>query len=708
MKSFCHIDFETRSAFDLLKGGADAYSQHMTTDALCLAFAFNDEPVELWTPDMAPGHHTVVKLLPRLLDHVAAGGKVFGHNIGAFEMLIWNNVMTLNYGWPELKISQCEDTMAMAYSMALPGSLDDASRTAGIPYQKDLKGHRIMLQLSQPRAILKDGTIVWWTKEEVPDKFEHLYSYCKQDVVVERALAQRLMRLSPMEQRLWELDFKINRRGVYVDQLAARVTASLVTAEKARLDNDMRQLTGNAVASCSAVGQISDWLKLKGVDVPSLAKADVVELLNGELPDECRRALLLRQEAAKTSTAKLTAMMNGVSAGGRARGLFQYHGASTGRWAGRRIQLQNLPRQKLKQEQVEEVFTLLNRYGAKAGPYIFESTGVKPLSVVSDCIRGFLRARQGHDLIAADFSAIEARVIAWLAGQEDALQVFRGDGKIYELTAAGIYGVKISDITKDDPRRQVGKVAVLALGYQGGVGALQTMAKAYGVKIEPAFDMLWSRATEEHKKKCEFVFNLNGRKYDISKKEFYASDLVKQYWREANPSIVQYWDSLNTAAIMAVEQDGNTFRAGAAAREVAFKKNGSWLWCRLPSGRVICYPYPKVETIAPFEDSTPRPTLTAMGVDSYTKKWERYKAYGGFLAENVTQAVARDLLADAMLALEDKNYPVVMHVHDEVVVEVPTSFGSLKEVEQIISRVPAWAKGLPVAAEGWRGGRFRK
>jgi DNA polymerase len=430
--------------------------------------------------------------------------------------------------------------------------------------------------------------------------------------------------------------------------------------------------------------------------------------LNGELPDECRAALRLRQEAAKTSTAKLTAMTNGISAGGRARGLFQYHGASTGRWAGRRIQLQNLPRPKLKQDQIEEVFRLLNQYGAKAGPYIFETTGVKPMSAVSDCIRGFLRAKPGHDLIAADFAAIEARVIAWLSGQEDALQVFKGDGKIYELTAAGIYGVEIQAITKEDPRRQVGKVAVLALGYQGGVGALQTMARAYAVKIEPAFDSLWARATEEHKKKCEFVFNLNGRKYDISKKEFYASDLIKQFWREANPQIVQYWDALNTAAIMAVQQEGNTFKCGTKGREVAFKKNGSWLWCRLPSGRVICYPYPKVEIIAPFEDSTPRPTLTAMGVDSYTKKWERYKAYGGFLAENITQAVARDLLADAMLNLESKNYPVVMHVHDEVVVEVPSNFGSLSEVTQIITQIPAWAQGLPVSAEGWRGGRFRK
>jgi DNA polymerase len=699
-KDFVHIDFETKSAADLLKCGADVYAQDGTTDALCLAYAFNDEPILLWVPTMP---------LPpiRLLKHIASGGKVYGHNIGGFEMLIWNYVMTLNYGWPELKIDQCECTMSMAYAMGLPGSLDDASRAAGIAYQKDMAGHRVMLQLSQPKAITADGTPIFWQYKEAPEKFEKLYSYCKMDVEVERALAKRLLRLSPPEQKVWELDYKINRRGVYVDRTSALHAFDLVEVEKKRLNQRMHEVTKTAVSTCTASGQIADWLRFKGLKPPSMAKADVTEMLSGPLPDDARTALLLRQEAAKTSTAKLQAMINGASIGGRMRGLFQYHGASTGRWAGRRVQLQNLPRQSLKQEQIDQIFEYLNKYGAKSGDKIREM-GLMPMSAMSECVRGFLRSAPGNDLIACDFAAIEARVLAWLAGQENVLEVFRGDGKIYELTAAGIFGVKVSEITKDDPRRQVGKVAVLALGYQGGVGAFQTMSRGYGVKLAPVYPTVLKRATEENLRMTEFIYNMNGKKHDISIEEFYASDLIKQFWRESNSSIVQYWEDLNTAAILAVENTGRQYTAGAQGRQVVFKKNGSWLWCKLPSGRVLCYPYPQVESLAAFEDSTKKPTLTYMGVDSYTKKWERGKAYGGLLAENITQAVSRDLLVDAMFRLEAARYYVIAHVHDEVICEVPKNFGSLEEVVKIITRVPSWAAGLPIRAEGWRNERYRK
>lgn len=709
MIPYCHIDFETRSAADLTKVGADAYSQHISTDVLCMAMAFGDEPVQLWYPDVTSKepHFTLM----RLMDHVEAGGEVRGHNIGGFEMLIWNNVCALKYGWPELYIEQCKCTMAMAYAMALPGSLDDASRAAGIPYEKDMKGQRVMMQLSQPRAFAADGSPIWWEKSEVPEKYEQLYSYCKTDVEVERALCKRLMRLTPNEQRLWELDYLINRRGVYVDLPAARAAIDIVEAEKVRLNERMRTVTGNAVAMCTATGQLADWLKVQGVQVPSVAKADVTEMLTKEIPAVCREALLLRQEAAKTSTAKLQAMIYGASAGGRMRGLFQYHGASTGRWSGRRVQLQNLPRPKLKQEDIDHVFRILEspvyRFPKVKAEAIKNRAGA-PLSAISDCIRGMLRARPGYEFIACDFSAIEARVIAWLAGEERVLEVFRGDGKIYELSAADVYGCKKEDITKEDPRRQVGKVTILAFGYQGGVGAVQTMARGYGVKLEPTFDALWARATDDNKRIAKFIWELNGHKHDISQKEFVASDLIKQYWREANPNIVNYWGRLEQAAIAAVENPGQKYSAGAAGHQIVYVVNGSFLWCKLPSGRVLCYPYPKVSSMQAFEGSVSKPTLTYMTVDSYTKKWERRKSYGGLLAENVTQAVARDLLSDAIFRLEEAKYPVVMHIHDETVSEVPAGFGSVHEVEQILSKVPAWANGLPVAAEGWRGERFRK
>lgn len=294
-----------------------------------------------------------------------------------------------------------------------------------------------------------------------------------------------------------------------------------------------------------------------------------------------------------------------------------------------------------------------------------------PLSVLSDCIRGFLIAKPGHDLIACDFSAIEARVLAWLAGEHDVLEIFDGHGKIYEHAAAGIYMKPIEEVTKDE--RQVGKVAILALGYGGGVGAFQTMAKGYGVKVDD-----------------------------------FTADQIKIAWRHANREIVNYWYDLERAGFAAINNPGTKHLAGYHRREVAYLVKGSFLWCRLPSNRVLCYPYPRIEPVmTPWDEM--KDAITFMGVNSLTNKWERQKTYGGSLSENVTQAVARDLLADSLLRISQlPEYSVVMHVHDEIVVEVAEGRGSLAEIKKIMSTPPAWAAGLPMAAEGWRGKRYRK
>lgn len=332
-----------------------------------------------------------------------------------------------------------------------------------------------------------------------------------------------------------------------------------------------------------------------------------------------------------------------------------------------------------------------------------------PLQVISDCLRGFLVAEPGKKFIACDFSAIEARMIAWLAGEELVLEIFRTHGKVYEHSAAGIFRVEMDAIDNDDPRRQIGKVSILSLGYQGGVGALQNMAKNYGVKFAPAFEGLWSAANDEMREKAAKGYQSRNRATlgHLSKEEYMASELVKLAWRASNPAIVQFWYDLEEAAANAVAHPGEKFTAGAEGRKIIFIQKGSFLLCRLPSSRCLVYPYPKLE-----QAKTPwgqvKQIVTFMAEESLSRKWIRHKTYGGFFAENITQATSRDILAEAMLRLDERGFDIVLHIHDEIVVEVLKTLACEKEVREIVCMNPEWSKGLPLAAGSWVGERYRK
>ena len=660
-----HGDFETRSEVDLKEVGLDVYARHPSTDVWCFGWAIDDGEPEVWFPGMPAPSPTQVLAPEQIL---------IAHN-APFELAIWNHICVPRYGWPPLRPEQTRCTMAMAYAMALPGSLENASAALGLTQQKDMAGHRLMMQMSRPRAIEPDGTVVWWDDF---DKQMQLAEYCKQDVRTEQALCKRLLQLSPSEQALWELDYKINQRGIYIDRTAVTTAMWVVKKEVERLNGEMQKATNGEVCAATEVATMTKWIQSRGVPIEGLAKADVIDALKLDyVPEDVRKALLIRQEAGKTSTAKLHTMVTCLNDDHRARGLLQYHAAGTGRWGGRRIQTQNLPRPTIPHETIEQVIDVLTRASVDEAHEMITACFDRPMTVISDCLRGMICAAPGHELMAADFANIEGRVLAWLAGEQWKLDAFTAyDQKkgpdIYKLGYAKSFRIPVEEVTKD--QRFIGKVQELALGYQGGVGAFQTMARGYGVVVSDTL-----------------------------------ADEIKTAWREAHPNIVKYWYSLEDAAISAVRHPGSRFGTWTGNQRVEFLVKGSFLFCKLPSGRVLTYPYPKLKPImTPWGED--KEQIHYMSVDGKTKKWQETHTYGGKLAENVTQAVSRDILADAMLRVEAHGYPIVMHVHDEIVCEVLTCGPNmdLPLFEKCVAHVPAWASGLPIAVEGWRGVRYRK
>jgi DNA polymerase len=570
-------------------------------------------------------------------------------------------------------------------------------------------------------------TLHWNSPEDFPEDFERFHDYCDDDVRTEVEAHRRMIPLSTEEQELFVLDQRINDRGIRIDIKSAFAAIELAEKARAKLNDSLYRVTGHAIDTYTAVEQLTAWIRGENIRLPSLAKADVDAILKERIPEHVQRAIELRQEAAKTSVSKLQTFLDRCSKDGRIRGAFLFSAAGTGRWSSVGAQLHNLPRPRKQFSDAHLDARTLFQAIRLADPewlkFLYGDEIGKTLHLLADAIRGFIWAAPGHDLLVADYTGIEGAVQAWFAGEQwklDAMFGVLADPTLpdmYRRTAAGIYGISADRISKKDNRRQVGKVAELAFGYQGGVGAMLKFAQAYGLDLDEIFDSIWDAAIPDRCERAEdrydecFARNEMAAQH-LSREAWLAAELVKVGWRATNPAIAASWKLLEGAIWEAILNPGQKIDVLRAAYLV---KNG-FLWCRLPSGRCLAYGKPAIrEMIVPWADPEEdedkrerRPMPTALGVNSVTKKWERFALYGGLAFENIVQAIARDLLANGIRKAEAAGYPVIGHVHDEIITEVPRGWGDVGTFERLICELPAWADGLPLTASGWRGKRYRK
>jgi DNA polymerase len=657
------IDLETYSDVNLKKAGLYRYVQSPAFEILLFAYSFDGAPTQVI--DMAQGEK-----IPMEVIHALTDPQCLKHAYNAaFEWYCLSKYMGA-----QLPPAQWRDTMLHGLYAGYTAGLDATGRALGIPEdkQKLTTGKALIRYFCVPCKPTKaNGGRTRNYPHHDPEKWELFKTYNGQDVVAEMEIERRLsvFPVPDFVQKQWETDLLINARGVAVDMDFCEGALELGETIRAQLTDEAVQLSG--LQNPNSVKQLARWLSAEtGDDITSLRKETIKELLGRDNADHVQRMLEIRQELGKTSTKKYDAIETAVCDDGRVRGLLQFYGANrTGRWAGRLVQVQNLPRTYT--EPLEFARELVKGRKLDALRTVYGS----PNDTLSQLIRTAFVAAPGNVLIDADFSAIEARVISWLADEEWRLEVFRTHGKIYEASASQMFGVPLERIKKGNPEyslRQRGKVAELALGYQGGVPAMRQMDTG---------KLLADLPDEEIK------------------------DIVDK-WRNTNPKIRNLWYSFNDAAIRVIQNGGSLrVRCCTFARECDCIRGTTCMTVSLPSGRKLYYVEPSVG-----ENRWGGPSITYMGVND-KNKWGRIETYGGKLVENVVQAIARDCLAQAIEHLEAAGLPVVFHIHDEVVIDTAafdTNDAMLDKVVKIMSTPIPWAEGLPLGADGWVGAFFKK
>lgn len=722
------LDFETASEWDL-DFGTWNYSKHPSTRIHCLSWcnAEDDSPAEIWIPGETPEPPFA---------RVDSGDFFEAHNAG-FEISMWMNKCVTELGWVPMPLERWSDSMAKCAAHALPLALDKAGAALNLSVQKDAEGKRNMQQLAKPRKPSAARPERWYDKgicEEWDEKFRLLYEYCKTDVLAERALAQALPELSDAEKLVWYYNMKINMRGVPIDIPAVEASLRLFDEFKLWADKESYDITDGAVTSLRQLGQFKVWLaKTYPKFIPShhilgLAKAigstsdragivkalssspeaekiyltykdketkesatalnkdTLVELLKREdLPDEVRDALELRKDAGKSSVSKLIKMKNCADAvTSRIPWCFQYHAASTGREGGRLIQPQNMSKPS---SYVIEIACRANNLSPDEDPIplIIADLQTKsleelvekyesPMQAVSGCLRGFIKAPEGREFIAADYNAIEARIVFWLANEAAALQMYRNGDDLYSEMASTITGKNVTK--KTHPKeRDLGKATILGCG----------------------FGMSWQK----------FLATCQKQGMDIDEKT--AKKAVKAY-RTKFSGVPKLWDTVGDAAVQTLLLgQPQSFGRGF----FSYNKETRFLYMNLPSGRAIAYYHPLLTRVKGYGNEM-KWELSFMGTDPKTKQWVRERTWGSKLVENLVQAIARDIMVEGIQRVEAAGYEVIMTVHDEVVAEVNVGFGEVEEFEAILVDTGAaandnhWTAGLPLAAEGFRAGRYRK
>ena len=644
------VDIETFSGTEI-KAGAFKYMEDPAFEILLIAYAWDDGPVRCiemnktdpygsdFDADVCAELRTVVKALTDLNVVKVAHNSAFER--GAFTRWLGQDMP------PE----QWDDTMILAAMNGLPMSLDDAGAALKLRDQKIKEGTLLINYFCKPcKSTITNGGRNRNLPKHAPDKWQRFVEYCRRDVEVCQAIYQKLHRfpVPDWERKVWALDARINERGVLVDMGLAQAAIDVDEAFREEHTEELRKLTH--LDNPNSVSQLKEWLEGVGVQVDSLNKATVADLRK-KLPDPTtRRVLELRQLLGKTSTKKYEAMTLSACADHRVRGLLQYYGAGrTGRWAGRLVQVQNLPQNHL--DQIGWVRELVRNRDLETLEMLFDNVP----DVLSQLIRTAFVAKEGHTFLVSDYAAIEARVIAYLAGEKWRMDVFAQGGDIYCSSASQMFKVPVEKHGVNGHLRQKGKIAELACGYGGGVGAL----KAFGAD-----------------------------KMGLTEEEMQT---IVDQWRQASPTIPKFWRDAENAAKKALENPGRTFTLPCG---VKYLRDADALRCRLPSGRVLSY------WDACIEDYKDRPSVVFMGQNQTTRKWEKTETWGGKLVENIVQAYARDCLAVALLRLDEAGYRITFHVHDEIIAEAPDG-SRWEDMAEIMGRPIEWAPGLLLRGDGY-------